>query len=341
MKKRIFAVLCVMTMAISLLAGCGGQSSTDSSTDSDSASSSAPTNFPKNNITVVVPYGAGGTTDLSTRALLEVAGNALPSGVNFVVENVGGSAGMVGVQQVLNSKADGYTLVAMSCDLPLNRALGVTDVVAEEALIPICRTQFEPYAIIVRADSEIQSLEDMVAKAQSAPEALSVGITGIGTGNGLACLAIQDYFGCTLKLVPFDSAADAMVATVNGQVDMTINSAVSAAGQVEAGELKIIGVTANEKSPTMPGVPALGEAYDVAKDMAVYSWICLCAPAGTPDDVVEYLRTVLNDACESSEYAELVKGFYMTPQPLDPDQIGTFFNDQYEYYVKCLEGQKF
>ena len=80
-----------MTMAISLLAGCGGQSSTDSSTDSDSASSSAPTNFPKNNITVVVPYGAGGTTDLSTRALLEVAGNALPSGVNFVVENVGGS----------------------------------------------------------------------------------------------------------------------------------------------------------------------------------------------------------------------------------------------------------
>ena len=201
MKKRIFAVLCVMTMAISLLAGCGGQSSTDSSTDSDSASSSAPTNFPKNNITVVVPYGAGGTTDLSTRALLEVAGNALPSGVNFVVENVGGSAGMVGVQQVLNSKADGYTLVAMSCDLPLNRALGVTDVVAEEALIPICRTQFEPYAIIVRADSEIQSLEDMVAKAQSAPEALSVGITGIGTGNGLACLAIQDYFGCTLKLV--------------------------------------------------------------------------------------------------------------------------------------------
>ena len=320
MKKRILAVLCVMTMAISLLAGCGSQSNTNNS-NSDETSTSTTTDFPKNNITVVVPYGAGGTTDLSTRALLEIAGDTL--------------------QQVLSSKANGYTLVAMSCDLPLNRALGVTDVVAEEALIPICRTQFEPYAIIVRADSEIQSLEDMVAKAQSAPEALSVGITGIGTGNGLACLAIQDYFGCTLKLVPFDSAADAMVATVNGQVDMTINSAVSAAGQVEAGELKIIGVTANEKSPTMPEVPALGEVYDVAKDMAVYSWICLCAPAGTPDDVVEYLRTVLNDACESSEYAELVKGFYMTPQPLDPDQIGTFFNDQYEYYVKCLEGQEF
>lgn len=185
MKKRILAVLCVMTMAISLLAGCGSQSNTNNS-NSDETSTSTTTDFPKNNITVVVPYGAGGTTDLSTRALLEIAGDALPKGVNFVVENVGGSAGMVGVQQVLSSKANGYTLVAMSCDLPLNRALGVTDVVAEEALIPICRTQFEPYAIIVRADSEIQSLEDMVAKAQSAPEALSVGITGIGTGNGLA-----------------------------------------------------------------------------------------------------------------------------------------------------------
>lgn len=334
MKNRILAVLFVVTLALSMLTGCGGGSP-------DNGDSAATLNFPKNNITVVVPYGAGGTTDLSTRALLEVAGGALPSGVNFVVENVGGSAGMVGVEQVANSKADGYSLIAMSCDLPLNRALGVTDMVAEEALIPLCRTQFEPYAIIVRSDSEIQDLEGMVAKAQSGPEALSIGITGIGTGNGLACLAIQDYFDCTLKLVPFDSAADAMVAVVNGQVDMTINSAVSAAGQVEAGELKIIGVTANEKSPTMPEVPALGEVYDVAKDMAVYSWICLCAPAGTPDDVVEYLRTVLNDACASDEYAELVKGFYMTPQPMDPEQIADFFNEQYEYYCFCLEGQEF
>lgn len=97
----------------------------------------------------------------------------------------------------------------MSCDLPLNRALGVTEMVAEEAFIPLCRTQNEPYAIIVRSDSDIQSLEDMVAVAQSGPEALSIGITGIGTGNGLACLTFQEYFDCTLKLVPFDSAADA------------------------------------------------------------------------------------------------------------------------------------
>lgn len=228
----------------------------------------------------------------------------------------------------------------MSCDLPLNRALGVTEMVAEEAFIPLCRTQNEPYAIIVRSDSDIQSLEDMVAVAQSGPEALSIGITGIGTGNGLACLTFQEYFDCALKLVPFDSAADAMVAVVNGQVDMTINSAVSAAGQVEAGELKIIGVTANEKSPTMPEVPALGEVFDEASEMAVYSWITVAAPAGTPDEVVNYLFDLLNTACKSTEYADAVEGFYMTPQPLDSiDKMVDYWKSQYEYYVYALGDQ--
>ena len=294
---------------------------------------------PTKNITVVVPYGAGGTTDLSTRALLEVAGDALPSGINFVVENVAGSGGMVGCEQVINSDPDGYTLVAMSCDLPLNRALGVTDIVAEEALIPLCRTQNEPYAIINRADSDIENLEQLIEKAKSGDGALSIGITGIGTGNGLACLSIQKYFDCTLQLVPFDSAADAVLAVVNGQVDCTINSAVAAAGQIEAGELRLLGVTASEKSPTMPEVPALGEVFPEAEDMAVYSWITVSAPAGTPDDVVEYLHDILNTACKSDEYAEAVKGFYMTPQPLETiDDMVAYWQSQYEYYVQALEG---
>ena len=328
MKKKLFAVFCAVTMICSILSGCGGSTSSGESTSA----------YPQNNITVIVPYGAGGATDLSTRALLEsVADDALPSGVNFVVENIAGSSGMVGCEQALASTPDGYTLLAMACDLPLNQALGVTTISAAEDLIPLCRTQFEPYAIITRADSDIQTLEDMVAKAQSGPEALSVGLSGMGTANALAAMAIQDYFDCTLKMVSFDSAADAVLAVVNGQVDMTINSAVSAAGQVEAGSLKIIGVTANEKSPTMPDVPALGEVYAEAADMEVYSWICVCAPAGTPDEAVAFLREVLNDACSSPEYAEMVAGFYMTPQPMNPAEITTFFEEQYAYYASYFQ----
>ena len=338
--KKLFAVLCAVSMACSLLAGCGGDTTTDQGGSTGGGDTEAASWVPEENITVVVPYGAGGTTDLSTRALLEIAGDSLPSGINFVVENVGGSGGMVGCEQVANAKADGYTLVALSCDLPLNRALGVTDMVAEETFIPLCRTQNEPYAIMVPSDSEIQSIEDMVAVAQSAPEALSIGITGIGTGNGLACMTFQDYFDCTLQLVPFDSAADAVLATVNGQVDMTINSAVSAAGQVEAGELNIIGVTANEKSPTMPEVPAVGEVFEEAAEMEVYSWISVAAPAGTPDEVVDYLFNILNEACKSDAYAEAVKGFYMTPQPQDSiEEMVDFWKSQYEYYVYALGDQ--
>ena len=302
MKRKFFAAVLSQAMVLSLEA-CGGTNSSGTSSDSSDeadTSSEATSWVPDKNITVVVPYGAGGTTDLSTRALLDVAGKSLPSGVNFVVENVAGSGGMVGCEQVATAKADGYTLVAMSCDLPLNRALGVTEMVAEEAFIPLCRTQNEPYAIIVRSDSDIQSLEDMVAVAQSGPEALSIGITGIGTGNGLACLTFQEYFDCALKLVPFDSAADAMVAVVN----------------------------------------ALGEVFDEASEMAVYSWITVAAPAGTPDEVVNYLFDLLNTACKSTEYADAVEGFYMTPQPLDSiDKMVDYWKSQYEYYVYALGDQ--
>lgn len=349
--KKILAMLLAALMMISL-AACGGTStpSTAPSSSQEASTSSESTNTPAEpaawtptkNITVVVPYGAGGTTDLSTRALLDVASKNLPNGVNFVVENVAGSGGMVGCEQVINGAADGYNLIAMSCDLPLNRALGVTDIVAEEALTPLCRTQCEPYAVIVRSDSDINSVEDFIEKAKSGNEALSIGITGIGTGNGLSCLSIQKSFGCTLKMVAFDSAADAVLAVINGQVDATINSAVSAAGQVEAGELKIIGVTANEKSPTMPEVDAIGEVYSEAADMAVYSWITVAAPSGTPDEAVTYLHELLTEACKSDEYAEAVKGFYMTPQPMDSiEETVKFWQDQYDYYVEALDGVEF
>lgn len=347
--KKILAMLLAALMVVSL-AACGGTSSSSSAGTSTPAPSSGEASkteepaawAPTKNITVVVPYGAGGTTDLSTRALLDIAGKKLPSGVNFVVENVAGSGGMVGCEQVINGTADGYTLIAMSCDLPLNRALGVTDIVAEEALTPLCRTQCEPYAVIVRSDSDMNSVEDFIAKAKSGDEALSIGITGIGTGNGLSCLSIQKFFGCTLKMVAFDSAADAVLAVINGQVDATINSAVSAAGQVEAGELKIIGVTANEKSPTMPEVDAIGEVYSEAADMAVYSWITVAAPSGTPDEAVTYLHELLTEACKSDEYAEAVKGFYMTPQPMDTiEETVKFWQDQYDYYVEALDGVEF
>lgn len=347
MMKRILATLLAAIMVLSL-AACGNGGTTASTTatagtSANSATDASPAAWtPTKNITVVVPYGAGGTTDLSTRALLDIAAKKLPSGINFVVENVGGSGGMVGCEQVINGAADGYNLIAMSCDLPLNRALGVTEIVAEEALTPLCRTQCEPYAVIVRGDSEIDSVEDFINKAKSGEEALSIGITGIGTGNGLSCLSIQKFFGCKLKMVAFDSAADAVLAVINGQVDATINSAVSAAGQVEAGELKIIGVTANEKSPTMPEVDAIGEVYSEADGMAVYSWITIAAPSGVPAEAVAYLHQLLTEACQSAEYAEAVKGFYMTPQPMDSiEETVKFWQDQYDYYVEALEGVEF
>ncbi|MGE4484805.1 MAG: tripartite tricarboxylate transporter substrate binding protein [Oscillospiraceae bacterium] len=348
MKKKLLALLLLAALVLCILTGCG---TTTSSSDTSSASTSASgtssasssnttsdLDFPKQNITIIVPYGAGGTTDLTTRAAVDsVADGALPSGVNFVVENISGGSGLNGIESALAADTDGYTLAAVCCDLPLNRALGATEIVAEEEFIPLAMTQYVPYCLIVKSDSDVNSLENFINKVKSGNDNVTVAITGIGTPGGIACMAMQKYFGCSVKTVTYDSAANCVVAVASGEVDATFSSAVSAAGQVEAGELSILAVTSNTRSDSLPDVPAIGEVYPEASDMSLYSWITLAAPAGTDDAIVEYLRNILQSAVVSDHYAESIKSFYMVPYGMSSDEMLDFYKSQYEYYVDFLK----
>ena len=138
--KKVFALLlaCVLTLS---LAACGGDTGAaappdasantpDSSQSEPQQPAEAPLDYPKSNITCIIPYGAGGTMDTLSRALFEsIPDGLVPSGVNFVVENVAGGGGLVGTEQGLTRKADGYTIVGVNGDLIINHAIGATEIV--------------------------------------------------------------------------------------------------------------------------------------------------------------------------------------------------------------------
>lgn len=338
MKKRIFALLCTMTLALSMLTGCGGGSNNtpDDGSSSDSSNSSS-LDYPKKNISVIVPYGAGGTTDLTTRALFEaVADDAMPKTSNFVVENIAGGSGLTGTEQAMTAKADGYTLLAVTGDIVLSRAMGATDIVPEEAFIPLVCTQYQSYCLIAKNNSDFDTLEKFIEKVKSGDDVVTVATTGVGTPGGLACIALEQYFGKSIRTVTYDSSANCVVAVASGEVDATFQPATAAIGQVEAGELSFIAVTSKEASPDLPGVPSIAATYPEAADMDLNSVICVCALAGTDQAIVDYLRDILNDALLSDKYAESVSTFLMTPVSMDVEQLESLWPDAYNFYMEYL-----
>ena len=180
--KKAIATLLAGLMLLSLTA-CGGSSGSQTQDQSQNQNPgqeepAKQLDFPKSNITCIIPYGAGGTMDQLSRALFEsIPDGLLPKGVNFVVENIAGGGGLVGTEQALTRKADGYTIAGVNGDLIINHAIEATNIVIEEDFTPIVCLQDEPYCLIGPAEGDCSSLEGFIEKLKSGDNAVTVAIT--------------------------------------------------------------------------------------------------------------------------------------------------------------------
>lgn len=279
--KKAIATLLAGLMLLSLTA-CGGSSGSQTQNQSQNQNPgqeepAKQLDFPKSNITCIIPYGAGGTMDQLSRALFEsIPDGLLPKGVNFVVENIAGGGGLVGTEQALTRKADGYTIAGVNGDLIINHAIEATNIVIEEDFTPIVCLQDEPYCLIGPAEGDCSSLEGFIEKLKSGDNAVTVAITGLGSPGGLASVALSKGFGKQVKTVTYDSSSDCALAVVTGECDATFAPVTVVTGQIEAGTLKTIAVTTAEESDSLPGVPSIAQNYSECADMNLrsvcFSW---------------------------------------------------------------------
>lgn len=334
MKKRIALVLtCLLVLS---LAACGSDGKTPA--PGADGGEKETLNFPKNNITCVIPYGAGGTMDQLSRALFEsIPEGTVPSNVNFVVENIGGGGGLVGTEQALARKADGYTIAGVNGDLIINHAIEATDIVLEEDFVPIVCLQDEPYCLIGPADGDCSTLEGFINKLKSGDNAVTVAITGLGSPGGLAAAALSKNFGSQVKTVTYDASSDCALAVVTGECDATFAPVTVVTGQIEAGTLKVIAVTTDEESASLPGVPSIAKSYEECADMNLRSVCFLGALGETDPAIIDWLATTLNEAVASQSYADLTAPMLMTPKVWDTAGMTQYCKEAYEYYVSVLE----
>ncbi|MNX34892.1 Tripartite tricarboxylate transporter family receptor [compost metagenome] len=272
--------------------------------------------FPSKPLRLIVPYPPGGVTDVAGRLAGEILTRKF--GQPVVVENRPGANGMIGSQQVATAPADGYTLLLNGLGgmvLPMATVTGLP-LDMSRAFTPIGQMAEFINVLIVRADSPIRSVNDLIAAAQArSKDGLNYGSNGIGTSVHLTTAFFAQRTGTNLLHVPYKGSGEMLVDVVNGNLDFSFSNLPPVMGLVRKGSIRAIAVTSSYRSKQLPEVPTMAE-QGVA-DFDVTSWLGLYGPAGLPPDLVRKLSAALQEGMAQPQSAETLSAAGFEPRPSD------------------------
>ena len=278
--------------------------------------------WPSKPIRIVQPFAAGGGGDIVSRLLAEKMQAEL--GQPVLVENRPGAGGNIGAQQVARLPADGYTLMTTSGAFAISPSLFKTlgyDPVKD--FVPVTKIAIAPLLVLVRADSPLRTMADLVALAKKDPKAVSYASFGIGSPSHMIGESINRKAGITMAHVPY-SGGNAATDLMGGQVTVAILDALSQTPQVKAGKLRALALNGNQRLPALPDVPTLTEA---GLPFDLVGWHGMFAPAGTPREIVERLNRLVNQTITQPEVRARLFDLAMFPvqPPTTPEQWGAMF----------------
>lgn len=305
-----------------------------------SAGASAQANFPIKPLTMIVPYTAGGSSDIGARMINTEIGRQL--GQNVIIDNVGGAGGALGVQRAARAPADGHTLLFGSLSeallVPLiNPSAGYT----VEDLVPVAFTGGTPVVFVTRPDFPASTMDEFIALARKNPGKFTYGSPGIGTFQHVMGEAFKAKAGVFMVHIPYRGGAQVLSDVIGGQIDIGITSAVNAAGFITGGRLKAIGVTQVGRLATMPTAQPFGESA-VLKGLELSTWGIVYAPAGTPDAVVQKLNVAVNAALMTpGNVAMRARLGAELNATMSAAQAKAFVQSEQAKYVPIVKGIKF
>ncbi len=247
------------------------------------ASAARAQTYPDRPVRIVVPFGAGGQSDVLTRILAQELTQSM--GQSFFVDNKTGAGGNIGADFVAKAKPDGHMLLLLSNGIvAINPALYASmpfDPVKDLRILAVFCTA--SYVMLVNEKSPARTLGEFVSRAKAAPGTLNFSSAGVGTLTHLAGELFKRSAGIDMVHVPYKGGAEAEAALAAGQVDAMFDSVVAGAPFVSAGKMRALAVTAAAPSSALPGVPTMAEAGLPAVEAV--AWLAIAAPAGTPADV--------------------------------------------------------
>ena len=280
--------------------------------------------FPSRSITLIVPYPAGGATDLLARPLADEAKKSL--GQSVIVENRAGGAGAVGVGAIVGKKPDGYLLSVAVESLHRNSYINKLPFDTVKDLTPIIAFSGNLYGICVRADSAYKTLKDLLNYAKANPGKVSYMAAGIGTSGHITMEELAAKAGnLVLSHIPSKGDAEASAALMGGHIEATSGSA-GFIPLVEAGQLRLLATYTTKRTKKFPNVPTVAElGYGVIEEAP----IAIFGPKGMPADIVKTLHDAFKKAMESPAFLATMDKFQQPPVYMNPEELGKYWAQAY------------
>ncbi|KWR88665.1 Bug family tripartite tricarboxylate transporter substrate binding protein [Cupriavidus sp. IDO] len=267
--------------------------------------------FPSKPIRMIVPFPAGGATDIVARPFAQMLGEELKQPI--VVDNRGGAGGSIGAAAVASSPPDGYTLLfgsvgtnAINPSLYKNLSYNVA-----RDFTPLATVASAPVAIVVNARSGFLSLAELIAKAKTSPGSINFGSAGNGTPGHLVGSMFSTRAGIRLMHVPYKGSAPAITELLGGQISLMFDPLQSVLPHIQSGKLKVLAITSRERIKVLPNVPTVAESG--FPDFEATAWWALYAPAGLPAGISQKLVADTQRVVQSSGFGNKLAAMGLQP----------------------------
>jgi tripartite-type tricarboxylate transporter receptor subunit TctC len=290
--------------------------------------------WPSKPIRMVVPFPAGGGTDIITR---EVTNKLMGWGYTFIVDNKPGSGGNLGVDAVAKARADGYTLVmGQTSNLAINPTLYAKlpyDPVKD--LTPVALVANSPLVVVTGVDSPYKTLADVVQAAKAKPGSINYATSGNGTVSHLAVESFQRAAGIRLTHIPYKGAAQGATDVMSGQVQLYVSTVPTLLGHIRSGKMRPIAVTSLKRVSDLKDVPTISESG--YKNFESIAWFGILGPTNLPKDIVLRLNADVNKALKDAELNQKLENQGASVFAGTPEQFAALIRDDIPRWGKLVK----
>ena len=291
--------------------------------------------WPSKPIRYVVPFAAGGTTDVLARLITPKLAATL--GQTFVVDNKAGAGGVLGADVVAKSPADGYTLLGSTISTQaINPALNPKiPYNAARDFAPVTMIGATSNVVVVPANSPFKTIGELLTFARKNPGKLSFSSAGTGTSQHMGGELLKQMAGTFILHIPYRGSGPAVQDVIAGQVNFGIDTLVSTSAHIKSGSLRALAVTAGKRVKGFETIPTLAESGVPGYD--VVSWQAVHAPAGTPREIVQRLQAEIAKILAQPDIRARLEAMGLEPSGMTPDELGAFETSERAKWAKVVK----
>src|SRR5215475_1293179 len=295
-------------------------------------------NFPSRPLTMIIPFAAGGPTDVLGRVVAQRMSELL--GQQVVVENVGGAGGMTGSKRVADADPDGYTLVVGTVGTHAQSQTMYKRPLYNSAtdFTPVALMAQVPIILIVRKDLPVSNFREFVAYAKANQAKMQYGSAGAGSATHLGCVLMNYLIGTDITHVPYRGTGPAMQDLQGGRIDFLCEVITTAKPQVDGGTVKALAIFQKERSPALPNLPTALEQG--TQNLDAYTWNAVFLPKNTPADVVKKLNDAIVQAIKTPSVRERLSTLgaqVVSEDRATPAYLGQLVKDEIEKWAAPIK----